>query len=146
MLGYYLREGVAENIFILLIRIKDLVYLDHKYLWAGSQLGRISTDKGDKSRFLRSYNVRKCAQGNFLNPRLGLVLPSIVAPLNGQVAPLDPWEFQEEFTAVDIYGYEVFNCFAFTIVTIGHAKRQLMYSILSELMAFLACHRDMNIY
>ena len=63
-----------------------------------------------------------------------------MAPLNGRVTPLDPWESQKEFTAVYIYGYEVFSCFAFTIVTVGHAKRQLIYSIRSELVAFPACH------
>ena len=36
MLGYTLRESVAEDIFKLQIRIRNLVYLDRKYLWAGS--------------------------------------------------------------------------------------------------------------
>ena len=59
---------------------------------------------------------------------------------------LDPWESQEEFTAVNIYGYEMFGCFAFTTVTVSHAKRQLMYSICSELVTFSARHKDMNIF
>ena len=105
-----------------------------------------STYKGNKSRFSGLGNVRKRAWRNLLDPRLSLVLPSIVASLNSRVTPLDPWESQEEFTAVDIYSYKVFNCFAFTIVTIGHAKRQLMYSICNEIVAFPACHRDMNIF
>ena len=41
---------------------------------------------------------------------------SIVAPLDGWVALLDSWESQKEFKAVDIYGYEVFGCFAFMTV------------------------------
>ena len=70
----------------------------------------ISTYKGNKSRFAGLSGVCKHAQKNFFDPRLSLVLPSIVTPLNGWVAPLDPWESQEEFTAVNIYGYEVFDC------------------------------------
>ena len=69
-----------------------------------------------------------------------------MAPLNGLVMPLDPWESQEEFTAVDIYSYKVFDCFAFTTVTVGHAKRLLMYSIRSELVSFPARHKDINIF
>ena len=55
-------------------------------------------------------------------------------------------ESQEKFTAINIYGYEVFGCFAFTTVTVGHAKRQLMYFICSELVVFPARHKDMNIF
>ena len=140
MLRHCLRESVTKDIFKLLICIGDLVYSDCKYLWAGLQCNMSSTHKGNKSQFVGSGGVRKLAQRNFLDPRLGLVLPNIVAPLDGQITLLDPRESQEEFTAVYIYSYEVFSCFAFTTVTVGHAKRQLMYSICSELVAFPACH------
>ena len=146
ILGYCLREGVAKDVFKLLVRIRDLVYPDRKYLWAGLQCDMISTHKGNKSRFSRLGSVCKRTQKNFFDPRLGLMLPSIVAPLNGWVALLDPWESQEELTAVDIYGYKVFGCFAFTTVTVGHAKHQLMNSIRNELVAFPACHKDTNIF
>ena len=99
-----------------------------------------STHKGNKSWFVGLGGVQKRAQRNLLNPRLGLVLPNIVAPLDGRVMFLDPWESQEEFTAIYIYGYEVFSCFAFTTVTVGHAKHQLMYFIRNELVVFLARH------
>ena len=104
-----------------------------------------STHKDNKSQFAGSGGVCKRAQRNLFNSRLDLVLPSIVTPFNSWVAPLDPLESQKELTAINIYGYDVFGCFAFTAVTVGHAKRQLMYSIHSELMAFLARHGDMNI-
>ena len=45
----------------------------------------ISTDKGNRSWFPGLHGVRKRAQGNFLSPRLNLVLPSVVLPLNGQI-------------------------------------------------------------
>ena len=144
MLKYCLRESVAKNILELLICIGDLAYPDCKYLWAGFRHDMSSMHKGNKSRFSELGNVRKRAQTNFLNPRLGLVLPSIVAPLNCQVASLDPWESQEEFIAVNIYGYEMFNCFAFETVTVNHGKCQFIYSIRSELVAFPAHHRDIN--
>ena len=100
----------------------------------------------EQSRIQPHNGVQKRAQKNLFGPRLGLVLPSIVASFNGWVTPLDPWESQEEITTVDIYGYEVFGCFAFITVIVGHAKRQLIYSIRSELMAFSARHRDINIF
>ena len=140
MLGHCLGESVAKDIFDLLIRIEDLVYSDCKYLWAGLQCETSSTHKGIKSRFVGLGSVQKRAQKMFLDPKLNLVLPNIVASLNGRVTPLDPWEFQEKFTAIYIHDYEVFSCFAFTIITVNHAKRQLMYSICSKLVAFLACH------
>ena len=146
MLGHCLREGVAKNIFELLIRIGDFVYSNCEYLWAGLQCNMSSTHKGNKSRFVGLGGIQKRAQRNFFDPRLSLVSPNIMAPLNGQFTPLDSWESQEEFTAVYIYGYEVFSCFAFTTVTVGHAKCQLMYSIHSKLVAFSACHEDMNIF
>ena len=146
MPGYCLRESVAKDIFELPICNKDLVYPGRKYLWAGLQCDMSSTNKGNKSRFLGLGGVRKRAQRNFFDSRLSLVLPSIVALLNGWVAPSDSWESQEEFTAVNIYSYEMFGCFAFTTVTVGHAKRQLMYFIRSELVAFPAHHGDMNIF
>ena len=74
------------------------------------------------------------------------MLPNIVAPLDGWVTPLNPCESQEEFTAVDIYCYEVFGCFAFTTVTVRHVKRQPICFIRSEFVAFLACHGDVNIF
>ena len=51
------------------------------------------------------------------------MLPSIVALLDGWVALSNPWESQEEFIAVNIYDYEMFNYFAFMTVTVDHAKR-----------------------
>ena len=104
-----------------------------------------SMHKSNKSRFSGSDGVCKCAQKKLLDTGLGPVLSSIVTPLDGWVAPLDPWESQEEFTAVNIYSYEVFGCFAFTTVTVGHKERQLMYFLHSKLVAFSARHRDMNI-
>ena len=104
----------------------------------------INKYEGNTSRFLGLDGICKRAQRNLFDPRLGLVLPSIVTPLDGQVALSDPWESQEEFIAVNIYSYKVFGCFAFITVTVGHAKCQLMYSIRSKLVAFPARHRDMN--
>ena len=122
MLGHCRGKSVAKNIFKLLIRIGNLVYSDCKYLWAVLQYGISSTHKGNKRRFARLGGVQKRAQRNLFDPRLNLVLPNIVTPFNGWVIPLDPWESQEEFTAINIYGYEMFGCFAFTTVTVGHAK------------------------
>ena len=90
MLEYCLRKGVAKDIFELLICIGDLVYPDRKYLWAGLQRDMISMHKGNKSRFSGLGGDRKCAQRNLLNTRLSLVSPSIVVPLDGWVALLDP--------------------------------------------------------
>ena len=59
---------------------------------------------------------------NFLDPRVGLVLPSIEAPFNGWVASLDLCESQKELTAVNIYGYELFGCFALPTVTVSHTE------------------------
>ena len=54
----------------------------HCNLWAGLQYDMSSTHKGNKSWFAGLGGVQKRAQRNLLNPRFGLVLPSIVAPLN----------------------------------------------------------------
>ena len=146
MLGYCLSGGVAKNIFKFLVRIGDLMYPDCEYLWAGLQCDMISMHKGNKSWFSGLGSVCKRAQKNLFDPKLSLVLPSIVLPLNGWVALLDPWESQEEFKAINIYTYEVLGYFEFTTVTVGHAKRHLMYSIHSKLVTFLARHKDMNIF